>query len=263
MNSDFNDYIDTSVGHVGGGGGFDENAAYNRGPERTPRLDEAIISSRYELPMQFKEVVKRYPLFLILLYRNCDANIKDYIKDRISLIDSLSGNSCLIWLPEPISQISKEIEQRWIERLGNLPEWFIQTINSPKRDSERISCDLADIFKIPPDKLPAFIVAEPHQESIFWDQINTEESLDTIFNDLIACAQTAREYNVKSKTKGFRREWGRRRRKTAKAVKSGLKLANEIFGEIKNIEKNLLDILLPLAPMLQSLLSCFPAEKNR
>ena len=253
------------VGNAGGGGGYVESrvtTTYNSRSKEV-NLDEAIVSSRYKLPEKLSSVIRHYPLFIVLIYRNNHKTLREYLRSNIKSLDSSSGDSCLIWLPEPVAPLSQDLKQRWAERFdGNLPDWFDNIIDSTECEFERISDSLAETFKISPDQLPCFIVAEPHQTQCYYDKIDQQDDLEALFNDLIGSALWAKQYRVTRKTKAFRKEWNRRRRKTEKLFKTRVIQAIACLGVIKDLEKSFLDVILPIAPLLESFLACFPAAKK-
>lgn len=249
-----------NVGDAGGGGGYRERSLYtaDNNCSNGINLDEAIVSSRYKLPAKLSSVIRQYPLFIDLIYRNNHTILREYLRNNIKSLDSSSGGSCLIWLPEPVVTLDQDLKQRWSDRFdGNLPDWFENIIDSTECEFERNSDSLAETFEISPDNLPCFIVAEPHQTQCFYDKIDQKDDLEALFNDLVGCALLAKQYPVKRKTKAFRKEWNRRRRKTEKLVKAGVKQIISIFGLVKDLEKSFLDIILPIEPLLESFLACF------
>jgi hypothetical protein len=270
--------FDGRVGHVGSGGNYNERSGFSQSVQpgskkaqreakwarRKSSLTETIACpSRFQLPQALTDLIANYPLFVVLLYSNRHTKIRDFIHEQMGYIDSASGLSCLIWLPEPVAQLGTELRERWTDRLGTLPDWFQTVLDAQEVDFERVSFALSEDFAIPPDKLPGLIVAEPQQTQYFFDRFNEDADLQPQFDALIASARAAQPYPQKKRTKAFRKEWHRRMQSAERDVLGSMERFNNWCEVIKDTEKNILDILLPIAPLLQSFLSCFTAVRGK
>ena len=257
--------VDNTVGHIAGGGKLNEyNGFREPDDKRQSLLDKTVACpSRFHLPEILSDLIAKYPLFIVILYLKRDSKLREHVHEHSELIDNLSSFSCLIWLPEPIGKLGPIFTERWKERLGTLPDWFQTVLEADYSDFERVSCALTDDFAIPPEKLPGFIVAEPQQTQYFFDRFDEDTNLQSQFDALIASARAAQSYPRGKRTKAFRKEWKRRTYSTERALLRGIERFNEWCGVIKNTEKNILNILLPMGPLLQSFLSCFTATQRK
>ena len=145
-----------------------------------------------------------YPFYAILLGRDIDTFLKDYVADNWKNLHYLSGNNCLFLSIYPPKEIDEEIRDYWKEKLGDKFEKILDKI-----PSAAWSYEYGRVLGIPFKKLPClFLGTNLKEDEGFVIKIPgwNKKDLTSLFEFIFDKINSASELNESERLKKIEEE---------------------------------------------------------
>ena len=223
-------------------------------PTGLPEKRQTSVVYRGSVPILPINGKKEYPMYAFFLHTEVDKDVADYLSQKGSWLDALTGNDCLICTFEKPSNWDEGWKDAWKKQLGddfdkNYAQWEALT-NYTKA---AYASSLAERLGVPLNHMPCMVFVENlHSHKILQIPfIANKDDYDRYFMDVLTCIRAAAKADQEKRLTTLDSKWRKYWIKwiipqKVKEMSKSIQEWGSLFSDTKDEVVSVLDIVSPI-----------------